>query len=61
MPGMALAQSAQGEVAAPDDPMCRDSIPGVTGAAGIEAAIIPKEGAQTGLVAVDYKNEEATH
>lgn len=58
---MALTQSAQGEVAALDYSMGSDRILGVGRAAWIEPAVVAQKRAKAGPVAVDKKNEQATH
>lgn len=61
MPGVAPGQSAQAEIAAPDYPMGLDGILGIAGTTGIETAVITQKGTDAGLVALDNKNEQATH
>jgi hypothetical protein len=58
---MALTQSAQGKVTALDYSMGRDCFPGVGRTAGVETTVVTQQRAQAGLVAINKKNEQATH
>jgi hypothetical protein len=61
MPWMAFTQSAQCEIKTLQYTMSRDSFLGVGRAARVKTTVITQERTQAGLVAVDKKNEQATH
>jgi hypothetical protein len=58
---VAFGQPTQAEIAAPDYPMGFDGILSIAGTTGIETAVITQKRTETGLVALDNKNEQATH
>jgi len=61
VPGVTLAQTTQGEVTAPENPVSSNRIPGIGGTTWVEAAAISQQWTQAGFIAVDKKNEQATH
>jgi hypothetical protein len=58
---MAFTQSAQRQIAALDYAVGRDSFLGVGRTAGVKTTVVTEKRTQAGLVAVDNKNEQATH
>jgi hypothetical protein len=61
MPGVALGQAPQGQIAAFNSTVVFNGFYGVTGATGVEPAIITHERAQHSLVAGDEKNQNSAH
>jgi hypothetical protein len=58
---VAFAQPTQGEITTPEYPVGGYRILGVGRTAGVKPAMIAQKGTQAGLIAVDKKNEQATH
>jgi len=58
---MAFTQSTQGEIATLYYTVSGDRILGVAGATGIKPAVVSQKRTQAGFVAVNQKNEQATH
>jgi hypothetical protein len=61
MPWMAFTQSAKSQITALDYTVGRDGFLGVGRAAGVKTTVVTEERTQAGFVAVDNKNEQATH
>jgi len=61
VPGVALAQTAQGETTTTENPMGGYRILGIRGTTWVEPAAVSQKWTQAGFIAVDKKNEQATH